>query len=67
MPAHELESWKRVFLQQGTPGLRIRGESEERELALAPANIDDLMMRLEPAEELMEKMSFTNEWKRRVR
>jgi hypothetical protein len=36
-PAHELESWKRVFLEQGTRGLRIRGEPEERELTLARA------------------------------
>ena len=35
MPAHELESWKRVFLEQGTRGLRIRGEPEERELTRA--------------------------------
>ena len=32
VPAHELESWKGVFLEQGTRGLRIRGEPEEREL-----------------------------------
>ena len=24
VPAHELESWKRVFVEQGTRGLRIR-------------------------------------------
>ena len=30
--AHELETWKRVFLEQGMRGLRIRGEPEEREL-----------------------------------
>jgi hypothetical protein len=28
VPAHEPESWKRVFLEQGTRGLRIRGEPE---------------------------------------
>src|SRR6266849_10568547 len=37
VPAHELESWKRVFLEQGSRGLRIRGEPEERELTLARA------------------------------
>ena len=46
VPAHELESWKRVFLEQGTRGLRIRGEPEERELTLARAKIGELMMRL---------------------
>jgi transposase len=55
VPAHELESWKRVFLDQGTRGLRIRGEPEERELTLARAKIGELMMRLELAEDLIEK------------
>src|SRR5437870_300739 len=67
VPAHELESWKRVFLEQGTRGLRIRGEPEERELTLARAKIDELMMRLELAEDLIEKRGFTDEWKRRAR
>src|SRR5437870_489031 len=43
VPAHELESWKRVFLEQGTRGLRIRGEPEERELMLARAKIGELI------------------------
>jgi transposase len=67
VPAHELESWKRVFLEQGTRGLRIRGEPEERELTLARAKIGELMMRLELAEDLIEKRGFTDEWKRRAR
>src|SRR2546425_7073366 len=32
VPAHELESWKRVFLEQGTRGLKTRSDPEEREL-----------------------------------
>jgi transposase len=67
VPAHELEGWKRVFLEQGTRGLRIRGEPEERELTLARAKIGELMMRLELAEDLIEKRGFTDEWKRRAR
>jgi transposase len=67
VPAHELEGWKRVFLEQGTRGLRIRGEPEERELTLARAKIGELMMRLELAEGLIEKRGFTDEWKRRAR
>jgi transposase len=67
VPALELESWKRVFLEQGTRGLRIRGEPEERELTLARAKIGELMMRLELAEDLIEKRGFTDEWKRRAR
>src|SRR5260370_15618928 len=62
VPAHELESWKRVFLEQGSRGLRIRGEPEERELILARAKIGELMMRLELAEDLIEKRGFTDEW-----
>src|SRR5919109_2863906 len=67
VPAYELETWKRVFLEQGTRGLRIRGEPEERELTLARAKIGELMMRLELAEDLIEKRGFTDEWKRRAR
>ena len=67
VPAHELEIWKRIFLEQGTRGLRIRGEPEERELTLARAKIGELMMRLELAEDLIEKRGFTDEWKRRAR
>jgi transposase len=67
VPAHELETWKRIFLEQGTRGLRIRGEPDERELTLARAKIGELMMRLELAEDLIEKRGFTDEWKRRAR
>ena len=43
------------------------GEPEERELTLARAKIGELMMRLELAEDLIEKRGFTDEWKRRAR
>jgi transposase len=55
VPAHELESWKRVFLETGARGLKTRTEPEERELTLARAKIGELMMRLELAEHLIEK------------
>jgi hypothetical protein len=55
VPAHELETWKRIFLEQGARGLRIRGEPEEREITLARAKIGELMMKLELAEHLIEK------------
>jgi transposase len=64
IPAHELERWKRVFLETGTRGLRTRAEPEERELTLARAKIGELMMRLELAEHLIEKRGFADEWKR---
>src|SRR5690349_4185080 len=34
VPAHELESWKRIFLEQGTRGLKTRSDPEERVLRL---------------------------------
>src|SRR4029434_7125500 len=54
VPAHELESWKRVFLEAGARGLRIRSDPEERELTLARAKVGELTIRLELAEYLME-------------
>src|SRR5499427_3474328 len=56
VPAHELESWQRLFLEQGT-----------RELTLARAKIGELMMRLELAEHLIEKRGLTDEWKKQRR
>ena len=67
VPANELETWKRVFLEQGTRGLKSRSDPEERELTLARAKIGELMMRLELAEHLIEKRGFTNEWKKHKR
>src|SRR5258708_11086104 len=55
VPAHELESWKRVFLEQGTRRLKTRTDPEEHDLTLARAKIGELMMRLELAEHLIEK------------
>jgi len=67
VPAHELESWKRSFLEQGTRGLKTRSDPEERELTLARAKIGELMMRLELAEHLIEKRGLTDEWKKQRR
>src|SRR5947209_20624531 len=54
VPAHELERWQRIFVEQGKRGLRTKAEPEERELILARAKIGELMMRLELAEDLIE-------------
>src|SRR5215813_4671164 len=67
VPAHELESWKRIFLEQGSGGLKTRSDPEERELTLARAKIGELMMRLELAEHLIEKRGLTDEWKKQRR
>jgi len=67
VPAHELESWKRIFLEQGARGLKTRSDPEERELTLARAKIGELMMRLELAEHLIEKRGLTDEWRKQRR
>ncbi len=67
IPAHELESWKRAFLEQGTRAMKTRSDPEERELTLARAKIGELMMRLELAEYLIEKRGLTDEWKKQRR
>jgi len=64
VPAPELESWTRAFLDAGARGLKTRAEPEERELTLARAKIGELMMRLELAELLIEKRGLAEEWKR---
>ena len=64
VPAHELESWKRIFLETGARGLKSRAEPEERDLTLARAKIGELMMRLELAELLIEKRGLADEWRR---
>jgi transposase len=35
VPANELETWKRMVLDQGMRGLKSRSDPEERELTLA--------------------------------
>src|SRR5712664_2292112 len=67
VPAHELESWKRVFLEQGTRGLKTRSDPEDRDLTLARAKIGELMMRLEMAEHLIEKRGLADEWRKHKR
>ena len=64
VPAHELESWKRIFLESGARGLKTRSDPDERELTLARAKIGELMMKLELSEHLIEKRGLTDEWKK---
>ena len=67
VPAHELESWKRMFLDADGRGLRTRADPEERDLILARAKIGELTMRLELAEHLIEKKGFADEWRKHKR
>ena len=64
VPAHDLETWQRRFLDGGQRGLRTKADPEERELPLAKAKLGELMMRLELAEVLLEKRGLLDEWKR---
>jgi|SRR5262252_6423611 len=64
VPAHELEAWRRVFLDHGARGLKTRVDPEERELTLARAKVGELTMRLELAEHLIEKKGFMDEWRK---
>lgn len=66
VPAHALESWKRAFLDAGMRGLKRHVEPEDRELIRTRAKIGELMMRLELAEDLIEKRGLVDEWKKRT-
>jgi len=65
VPVHELEEWRRVFLEGGLQGLKRRGlDPEERELRRLQAKIGDMTMRLELAEQLLEKRGFAEDVRR---
>ena len=62
VPAHELEAWRRVFLEGGMAGLRSRGgDPEARAVKQAQAKVGELAMRLELAELLLEKRGYAEE------
>ncbi len=65
VPVHEVEEWRRVFLEGGQHGLKRRGlDPEERELRRLQAKIGDMTMRLELAEHLLEKRGFAEDVRR---
>jgi len=68
VPAHELEAWRRVFLESGQGGLKRRGgDPDERALKQAQAKVGELAMKLELAELLLEKRGYGEEltrWKK---
>ena len=65
VPVHELEEWRRVFLESGQQGLKRRGlDPEERELRRLQAKIGDMTMRLELDEHLLEKRGFAEDVRR---
>ncbi|MGH7426892.1 MAG: hypothetical protein ACREMW_03420 [Gemmatimonadales bacterium] len=62
VPAHELEAWRRTFLEAGGEGLKKRyGEGEARLLQRAQAKVGELAMKLELVEMLLEKMGYGEE------
>lgn len=62
VPAHELEAWRRSFLEGGAEGLKKRhGDLEARQLKQAQAKVGELAMRLELAEMLLEKRGYGEE------
>ena len=67
VPAHELEAWRRVFLATGTQGLKKQGDPEARDVRRLQAKLGEVMMRLELAEDLLEKGGYGDEWRRHGR
>ena len=62
VPAHELEAWRRTFLEMGAEGLKKRhGDAEARLLKQAQAKVGELAMQLELAEMLLEKRGYAEE------
>ncbi len=60
-----IEEWRRVFLETGQQGLRIRSRDPgERELTRTRAKLGELTMRMELATELLEKRGYGDELKR---
>ncbi len=67
VPAHVLEEWRRLFLDHGTQGLKKRVDPEERELKRVQAKLGEVMMRLELAEDLLEKKGYGAELRKHGR
>jgi hypothetical protein len=64
-PAHELESWRREFIEAGMAALKSRKDDvSEKRLKSAQAKIGDLAMRLELAEMLLEKKGYMEDAKK---
>lgn len=62
VPAHELEAWRRSFLEAAVAGLKKRhGDPEAGALKHAQAKVGELTMQLELAELLLEKRGYAEE------
>ncbi len=61
VPAHEVEQWRRDFLDGGLAKLKRRTEGTDRALREAQAKIGELTMELELVEMLLEKRGYAAE------
>ncbi len=60
--AHEIETWRKDFLEGGVAGLKRRSrDPEERALQQTQAKVGELTMKLELAEMLLGKRGFGDE------
>lgn len=68
VPVHQLEEWRRGFLDGGTANLRTRGlPDDERALRRVQAKRGEMVMRAELAEGLLEQRGFADDLGRRGR
>ena len=68
VPVHQLDEWRRVFLDAGKAGLRSRGlPDEERELRRVQAKLGEMVLRAELAESLLQKRGVADDLKRHAR
>ena len=67
VPAHELEEWRRGFLESVTHALKKRIDPEDRELRRVQAKLGEVMMRLELAEDPIEKQGYGAELRKHGR
>ncbi len=62
VPVHEIETWRKEFLEGGAVRLRKRGgDPDERALRHTQAKVGELTMKLELAEMLLEKRGYGDE------
>ena len=62
VPVHEIETWRKEFLDSGLAGLKRRaGDPEQRALKQTQVKVGELTMRLELAELLLGKRGYADE------
>src|SRR3989442_9744234 len=62
VPVHELERWRRIFLEGGINGFKRRDTpGAERELKRVQAQVGELTVELEIVERVLDKKSYREE------